>query len=121
MGSEALTYHERKALGFGTVKERVGKVRQQQQQQRRPPSDTLAAQQSECCQSSRHWLPLCDTYTTLLPPPGVVLQDSHGNYYDCLLTLQPAVVSRLGLRPPPALERTCRQRAEQQLQQQQLQ
>lgn len=26
MGSEALTYHERKALGFGTVKERVGKV-----------------------------------------------------------------------------------------------
>ncbi len=28
MGSEALTYHERKALGFGTVKERVGKVGQ---------------------------------------------------------------------------------------------
>jgi len=27
MGSEALTYHERKALGFGTVKERLGKVR----------------------------------------------------------------------------------------------
>jgi nitric oxide synthase-interacting protein len=26
MGSEALTYHERKALGFGTVKERLGKV-----------------------------------------------------------------------------------------------
>jgi hypothetical protein len=26
MGSEALTYHERKALGFGTVKERIGKV-----------------------------------------------------------------------------------------------
>jgi hypothetical protein len=26
MGSEALTYHEKKALGFGTVKERVGKV-----------------------------------------------------------------------------------------------
>ncbi|KAF6256994.1 hypothetical protein COO60DRAFT_1702037 [Scenedesmus sp. NREL 46B-D3] len=25
MGSEALSYHERKALGFGTVKERVGK------------------------------------------------------------------------------------------------
>jgi nitric oxide synthase-interacting protein len=42
MGSEALTYHEKKALGFGTVKERIGK-------------------------------------------------DSHGNFYDCLLTLQPAV------------------------------
>lgn len=42
MGSEALTYHERKALGFGTVKERVGK-------------------------------------------------DSQGNFYDCCLTLQPAV------------------------------
>jgi nitric oxide synthase-interacting protein len=27
MGSEALTYHERKALGFGTVKERIGKVK----------------------------------------------------------------------------------------------
>jgi nitric oxide synthase-interacting protein len=42
MGSEALTYHEKKALGFGTVKERVGK-------------------------------------------------DSHGNFYDCCLTLQTAV------------------------------
>ena len=27
MGSESLTYHERRALGFGTVKERLGKVR----------------------------------------------------------------------------------------------
>jgi nitric oxide synthase-interacting protein len=27
MGSEALTYHERRALGFGTAKERLGKVR----------------------------------------------------------------------------------------------
>ena len=26
MGAEALTYHERKALGFGTVTERLGKV-----------------------------------------------------------------------------------------------
>jgi len=26
MGSEALTYSERKGLGFGTVKERLGKV-----------------------------------------------------------------------------------------------
>lgn len=26
MGSEALSYNERKALGFGTVKERLGKV-----------------------------------------------------------------------------------------------
>lgn len=26
MGSESLTYAERKALGFGTVKERLGKV-----------------------------------------------------------------------------------------------
>jgi nitric oxide synthase-interacting protein len=42
MGSEALSYHERRALGFGTVKERVGK-------------------------------------------------DSQGNFYDCCLTLQPAV------------------------------
>lgn len=27
MGSEAQTYHERKALGYGTVCERLGKVR----------------------------------------------------------------------------------------------
>ena len=27
MGAEALTYHERRALGYGTVKERLGKVR----------------------------------------------------------------------------------------------
>lgn len=27
MGSESLTYAERKMLGFGTVKERLGKVR----------------------------------------------------------------------------------------------
>lgn len=26
-GSEALTYHEKRALGYGTVKERLGKVR----------------------------------------------------------------------------------------------
>ena len=26
MGSEGLSYHERKALGFGTVRERLGKV-----------------------------------------------------------------------------------------------
>jgi nitric oxide synthase-interacting protein len=42
MGSEVLTYHERKALGFGTARERLGK-------------------------------------------------DSLGNYYDCRLTLSPAV------------------------------
>lgn len=42
MGSETLSYAERKALGFGTIKERVGK-------------------------------------------------DSHGNFYDCSLTLQPVV------------------------------
>ncbi len=27
MGSEALTYHEKKALGYGTATERLGKVR----------------------------------------------------------------------------------------------
>jgi len=30
MGSEALTYHERKGLGWGTVKERLGKDSQSQ-------------------------------------------------------------------------------------------
>lgn len=27
MGTEGLTYHERKAMGYGTLKERLGKVR----------------------------------------------------------------------------------------------
>lgn len=26
MGSEGMTYHERRSLGFGTVRERIGKV-----------------------------------------------------------------------------------------------
>lgn len=26
MGTEGLTYHERRAMGFGTLKERLGKV-----------------------------------------------------------------------------------------------
>jgi hypothetical protein len=49
MGAEALTYHERKALGYGSLKERLGK-------------------------------------------------DAQGNYYDCCLTLQPAVVRALCLQ-----------------------
>jgi hypothetical protein len=27
MGAESLTYHERKAMGYGTLSERLGKVR----------------------------------------------------------------------------------------------
>jgi nitric oxide synthase-interacting protein len=72
MGSEALTYHERKALGFGTVRERVGKVGMGRQQLLRPG------------------LPKCSTLNPSTPLPP---QDSQSNYYDCRLTLQPAVVS----------------------------
>lgn len=35
MGSESLSYHERKALGFGTVTERMGKVGRQRSAPRR--------------------------------------------------------------------------------------
>ena len=71
MGSEALTYHERKALGFGTVKERLGKVGPLES------SGRLAVLSVEAADS-------------VIRPH---LQDSQGNYYDCCLTLQPAVVS----------------------------
>ena len=74
MGVEGLTYHEKKALGFGTVKQRLGKV-----------LDLL------CWLIDPHSLfggiaalHLCRCF----------MQDSVGNYNDCRLTLQPAVVSR---------------------------
>lgn len=84
MGSEALTYHERKALGFGTVKERVGKV-------------CCVLAQMGCSSGCR--VCLCSRVTSNVPVSLsklwiMPLQDSQGNYYDCCLTLQPAVVSR---------------------------
>ncbi len=77
MGVEGLTYHEKKALGFGTVQQRLGKVQ-------------------------LLLLPLfLEHFVLLLVAVGACiscthssyLQDSVGNYYDCRLTLQPAVVS----------------------------
>lgn len=72
MGVEGLTYHEKRALGFGTVKERLGKV----------------------CSSYINNPPSCrrsPLQQALLP----VLQDAIGNYFDCRLTLRPVVVSKL--------------------------
>ena len=48
MGSEALTYDERKALGFGTVKERLGKVRGgcRAREERAPKQQPQAAPQA---------------------------------------------------------------------------
>ena len=77
MGAEALTYHERRALGYGTVKERLGKV-------------------SRGGGGTKGWwrpsiLPCLSR--TLSLSISLRPQDSLGNYYDCRLTLQPVVVS----------------------------
>ena len=73
MGVEGLTYHEKKALGFGTVKQRLGKV-----------LDLL------CWLINPHRL-FCNIAAPHLC--RCFMQDSVGNYNDCRLTLQPAVVS----------------------------
>ena len=81
MGAESQTYGERTALGYGTVKERLGKVRK------------LALFTGGLLRAR-------------LQPPVLRLrvedisQDAIGNFYDCRLTLQPAVVS---MPSPPAL------------------
>lgn len=74
MGVEGLTYHEKKALGFGTVQQRLGKVRS-----------------LSLCQ----WFAVAPIQLTYMLAR---LQDSVGNYYDCRLTLQPAVVSYIVCR-----------------------
>ena len=86
MGVEGLTYHEKKALGFGTVQQRLGKVNK--------------------CLLHDHIFGLCLLPTallhhSLLKSTACLLKDSVGNYYDCRLTLQPAVVSQL-----PCLQHT---------------
>ena len=90
MGTEAFTYHERKALGFGTVKERLGKVRTAA-----PP---LAAPLRRCAAAPLHAVLMlarrhCTSHLQLLLLHHHHRQDSHGNFDDCCLTLQPAVVS----------------------------
>ena len=71
MGVEGLTYHEKRALGFGTVKERLGKV------------------WSSCSNN-----PTCCRCSPLHQAVLAVLQDAIGSYYDCRLTLRPVVVSK---------------------------
>ena len=79
MGSESQTYHERKALGYGTVRERLGKAC--------------------CCTLASPVLKLLMALPCMASPSasspsdgGLHLQDSAGNFDDCRLTLQPAVV-----------------------------
>lgn len=88
MGVEGLTYHEKKALGFGTVQQRLGKVR--------TLCPTVAESMLCCCQLL---LLTCSSCTLSL-----YLQDSVGNYYDCRLTLQPAVVSYIVCRMEQGLQ-----------------
>ena len=73
MGSEAMTYGEMKGLGYGTVLERLGKV-----------SVPLLI-----CDGLRALEEFCSQILT----PYLSSQDAVGNYYDCRLTLQPAMVS----------------------------
>jgi len=98
MGSESMTYAEMKGLGYGTVKERLGKVLAALIKPQPGQSQMHAAM--SCA------VPHCDTYEAL-PTKQLVyiqkirlmiflafcVQDAVGNYNDCRLTLQPAVVS----------------------------
>jgi hypothetical protein len=85
MGSEALTYHERKGMGHGTLKERLGKVR-----------------------SLKFRLPTMVTVLGLAVPCAHAhaaeslraVQDAQGDYFACSLTLQQARVRSLMLASP---------------------
>lgn len=82
MGSESLTYHERKALGFGTVTERLGKVRRW----------------GWVCGMEASRMGLGPGHTFIAPPTFLSCpQDSIGNFYDCRLTLRRAQARREGL------------------------
>ena len=83
MGVEGLTYHEKKALGFGTVKQRLGKVLH------------TALPYAACMQFTQ--APHFITLLRAVAETGATVQDSVGNYYDCRLTLQPAVVSAIAV------------------------
>jgi hypothetical protein len=94
MGSEGFTYHERKAMGFGTVQQRLGKASSSHWQIGvlaylvPDPEGVLA---HHCCLWHVMLVAACNTLKACDTCP-VSWQDSMGNYYDCCLTLQPAVV-----------------------------
>ena len=90
MGSEAQTYHERKALGYGTVRERLGKACCSTPA---PPSPYHVCHPCWC--SGVAHSPLL---TRRFSNRRCCLQDSAGNFDDCRLTLQPAVV-RIAVNP----------------------
>lgn len=107
MGSEALTYHERRLLGHGTATERLGKVggRASTQTWFLAFSQSSSAFMWSCVPAGAR---LRERDNATLPslaylaasqrpqhrccPAFAVAQDSIGNYYDCRLTLAPAVV-----------------------------
>jgi hypothetical protein len=72
MGSETLSYAERKAMGYGTVKERFGKVSLSNLTSVYLATATMVLADRWCWDR-------CS-------------QDTLGNYDDCCLTLQEAVV-----------------------------
>ena len=75
MGSEAMTYREFKGLGHGTVRERLGKVRK------------------TCGRAGSVYMsPACFGRRRSILSDMCGWQDAIGNFYDCRLTLRPAVV-----------------------------
>lgn len=92
MGAENMTYAERKALGFGTVKERLGKVSQGMALvpavhectglgslcTHKPIAHSMSSEGRDCPRTRSC---VC------------CMQDSLGNYSDCCLTLTTAMVS----------------------------
>ena len=81
-----MTYAEMKGLGYGTVNERLGKVSSYAPGQRGPCYPAHRSRGEFLCRAEL--LQLLGVYNT---PSDV--QVAVGNYYDCRLTLRPAVVS----------------------------
>ena len=97
MGSEAMTYAEMKGLGYGTVNERLGKVTvfflPINQYYVFSTLTSILHALLDFMPSNTGSVPIVmslPVLTCLLD-----MQDAVGNYYDCRLTLQPAVVSGL--------------------------
>lgn len=84
-----MTYAEMKGLGYGTIKERLGKVTIRalgtSHMLYRPR--VLMCSGPHTCKAEQPTVP-AHVADTSFP-----VQDAVGNYYDCRLTLQPAVVS----------------------------
>lgn len=92
MGSESMTYAEMKGLGYGTVKERLGKVTTWSLPLSLPGHLEFVQLFVEGSALEPPASFLEALYCSLSSDGSPELQDAVGNYSDCRLTLQPVVV-----------------------------